>query len=67
MKRKYADYYYSVKKHDAGYVWSIYSSYEKGSEVLESSLQNQDEDDKYLPTETAARTDAIHAIQDHYN
>lgn len=67
MKRKYADYYYSVKKTDKGYTWSIYSKYEKGSEVLESSLQNKDKDDQYLETETAARTDAIHAIQDHYS
>lgn len=64
MRRKYADYYYTTKKEKEGYVWKILN---KEGEVLESSLDNEDKDDQYLETETAARMDAIHAIQDHYS
>lgn len=66
MKRKYADMYYSVKKTDKGWTWSIYFNfYDK--KPSQTSLENDDEDDRYLPSETGARMDAIHAIQDHYS
>jgi len=65
MKRKYADMYYSVKKEEKGWTWAIYGEY-LSKEPMQTSLQAEDEDDRYLDTETAARTDAIHAIQDHY-
>jgi len=66
MKRKYADMYYSVKKTDSGWIWNLYFEFKKGSEVAQSSLSADDDEDKYYDTDTAARTDAIHAIQDHY-
>lgn len=65
MKRKYAGMYYSVKKEDKGWVWKIFFDY-LDKEPSQSSLDNDDEDDKYLETEGGAMSDAIHAIQDHY-
>lgn len=63
MRRKYCDYYYSIKKTDKGLIWKIMN---KDGEVLQSSTDNEDDDDKYFPNETAARSDAIDAIQDYY-
>lgn len=62
---KYCDYYWSTKKEKSGkWIWEIQAEY--NGEVVQSSLDNEDEDDKFLDTETAARSDAYHAIQDHY-
>lgn len=66
MKRKYADYYWTVKKEKEGWVWRIYANF-FDKEPVQSSLDNSDEDDKYLDTSTAAAGDAIHAIQDYYS
>jgi hypothetical protein len=66
MKRKYAEMYYSVHNTDKGWVWKIYFNYSDKKPAV-TSLENEDEDDKYCLSETAARMDAIHAIQDHYN
>lgn len=65
MKRKYADMYYSVKKTDRGWTWSLFFNY-KDKKPSQSSLEFDDDDDKYSESETGARMDAIHAIQDHY-
>lgn len=67
MKRKYADIYYSVQKTNKGWTWKIFFEFKKGSEVAQTSLDNEDDEDKYFKTPTAARTDAIEAIQDHYS
>lgn len=61
---KYCDFYWSVKKQEKGFVWKIRAVF--GGEVIESSLDNEDDDDKYLPTLTAARSEAYDAIQNHY-
>jgi hypothetical protein len=66
MKRKYADMYYSVKNTDKGWMWKIFFNY-ADKEPSQTSLDNEDDDDKYAKTETAARQDAIEAIQDHYS
>jgi hypothetical protein len=68
MKRKYADMYYSVKKEEKGWTWSIYFNY-KDKEPAASSFDDNGvfSDDKYSETETGARMEAIHAIQDHYS
>lgn len=65
MKRKYADMYYSVKKEKEGWIWGIYFNY-VDKKPSQTSLENDDPNDRYLDSETAARTDAIDAIQDHY-
>jgi len=66
MKRKYADMYYSVQKTNKGYTWKIFFNY-KDKKPSQTSLQFEDDDDKYSENETGARMDAIHAIQCHYN
>ena len=66
MKRKYAGMYYSVNKTDKGFVWNLFFNY-RDKKPCQTSLENDDEDDKYLDTETAARGDAIDAIQDYYS
>lgn len=66
MKGKYCDYYWSVKKEKEGYAWYIRSSVTKGAEVLQSSKDNDDPEDRYFDNETAARSDAYDAIQDYY-
>lgn len=67
MKRKYAGMYYQVKKTNKGFIWNLFFEYKKGSGIVQSSLENDDDDDKYLETETAARSDAVDAIQYYYN
>ncbi len=66
MKREYADMYYSVKKTEKGFVWSLYLNY-KDKKPSQTSLEFDDDDDKYYESETAARMEAIQAIQDHYS
>lgn len=66
-KGKYCDYYWSVKKTAKGWIWEIRSDWKKGAEVLQSSLDNEDEDDKHFKTEGAARCDVYEAIQDYYS
>ena len=66
MKRKYAGMYYSLKKEEKGWTWKLFANY-FDKEPVQTFLDNVDEDDKYLETETAAAGVAINAIQDHYN
>jgi len=66
MKGKYCDYYWSTKKTARGWIWEIRSDWHKDAEVIQSSLENEDPEDQYLESETAARTDVHHAIQDYY-
>lgn len=65
MKRKYADMYYSVKKEEKGWVWKIFFNY-KDKKAAQTSLDNEDGDDKYFDTEHKAIVYAVDAIQDHY-
>lgn len=65
MKRKYAGMYYSVKKEEKGWTWAIYFNY-SDKKPAQTSLENEDDDDRYVANETGARMDAIGAIQAHY-
>lgn len=65
MKRKYADMYYSTKKEEKGWIWKIYLNY-SDKEPCQTSLENDDEDDRYYESMAMAVCDAIDAIQDHY-
>jgi len=65
MKRKYADMYYSTKKEKKGWTWKIFFNY-WDKKPSQTSLQFEDDDDKYSESETGAIMDAIHAIQEHY-
>lgn len=67
MKGKYCDYYWSVKKEQKGYVWYIRGSHVKGAEILESSKDNDDEDDKYFETDRKAKNNVYEAIQEYYS
>lgn len=63
-KWKYAEYIYSTKKTDKGYVWTIWGIDHK---PMQTSLDSEDVDEMYFETQRQARAAAIEAIQDHYN
>lgn len=65
MKRKYAGMYYSVKKEERGWIWKIYFNY-TDKEPCQSSLDNEDEEDKYNESSGMACCTAIDAIIDYY-
>lgn len=48
MKGKYADFYWSVKKHPEGFVWTIKNINDKRSEPIETSLDEEDIDERYF-------------------
>lgn len=66
-KGKYCEYYWTTKKVKEGWVWTIRSEWRKGAEILQSSTDNELAEDKYCDTETEARSDVYHAIQDYYS
>lgn len=66
MKGKYAAYYWSVKKHPKGYVWSIRGNWKKGTKVLQSSLGEDFPEDKYFKTQELAMYAAKENIRDYY-
>ena len=63
--KKYADYLISVKKEKNGFVWRIWNKM-IGGEVLECSLDAEDDDDKYFPSKEMAYQNAAENIQYHY-
>lgn len=67
MRGKYCEYYWSVRKEEKGFVWEIRSDWRKGAEVLQSSKDNDDDDDKYFETAQTAMQDAYEAIQEYYS
>lgn len=67
MKGKYCEYYWSVRKTKKGFVWHIRIDWRKGAEVLQSSLDEEDESDKYSKTARVARSEAYDRIRDYYS
>lgn len=61
--QKYCDYYFTTKKTDKGYIWSILN---EKKEVLQKSTDNSNPDDQYHETKAEAELDCRDAIQDHY-
>jgi len=61
--KKYCDLYYTIKKTDKGYVWYIR---EKGGEQIQSSLDNEYEDERYYEDKAFAEIDCRDCIEDHY-
>lgn len=62
-KHKYAGMYYSVKKTDDGYIYTLYN--EDGRKEW-CSTDNTEKDEQYYETQYEARLCAIESIQDHY-
>jgi hypothetical protein len=66
MKGKYADFYWSVNKTKDGYTWKIKRHWKKESEVLQTSIESEDQDERYFKTAKAAMYNAKETIRDQY-
>lgn len=66
MKGKYCDFYWSIKKTDKGYIWAIRGDWKKDAEVLQTSIESEDEDERYFKTSRDAMYNAKETIRDNY-
>ena len=64
--RKYCDYYISVSKKEKGFIWKIWSNMING-EVLQSSMDETDEDDRYFVSKEVAYQEAAENVQYYYS
>jgi hypothetical protein len=60
---KYCDLYYSIRNTPKGYVWYIRT---KDGDILQSSLDNENEEDQCYTEKQSAETDCREAIEDYY-
>lgn len=61
--KKYCDFLFTTKKEKDGYVWKILND---KREVLQSSLDNEDPEDRYFENKIQAELDCREAIQEYY-
>ena len=64
MKNKYAEYIYSVKKTEHGYMWTIWGDDWK---PMQTSLDTNEKEDWYFKTKSTAAANAIETIQEFYS
>ncbi len=58
---KYCDLYYTTRKTSKGYYWTIWFS---AGKKMQSSLDSEDEDERYFKTKLAAILDAKDHIEE---